>query len=44
LDDGHLTLGVQLNRAEHVRQAVFKQIVLEAAAGTECPAMFGKLG
>lgn len=42
LDEGALSLGVKLHRAEHVRQAVFKQIVLEAAAQIERPAMFGK--
>lgn len=44
LGDGALTLGVQLHRAEHVRQAVFKQIVLAAAERTGCPAVFGKIG
>lgn len=43
LDDGALTLGVALNRAEHVRQAVFKQIVLDAGSRTERPVVFGKL-
>jgi uncharacterized protein YfdQ (DUF2303 family) len=43
LDDGHLHLGIRLSRPEFVRQAVFKQIVLDAAARTELPAMFGKL-
>lgn len=43
LDDGSLTLGIVLHRAEHVRQAVFKQIVHDAAARTERPAVFGKL-
>lgn len=42
LDDGALTLGIQLHRVEHVRQAVFKQIVLDVAARTGCPAVFGK--
>lgn len=42
LDDGTLTLGIQLHRTEHVRQAVFKQIVLDVAARTSCPAVFGK--
>lgn len=42
LDDGALTLGIQLHRIEHIRQAVFKQIVLDAAARTACPAVFGK--
>lgn len=43
LDDGKLFLGVKLHRAEHVRQAVFKQIVLTAAEGIGQPAVFGKL-
>jgi uncharacterized protein YfdQ (DUF2303 family) len=43
LDDGSLTLGIQLHRVEHVRQAVFKQIVTAVAEATECPAVFGKL-
>lgn len=42
LDDGKLLLGVQLNRAEHVRQAVFKQIVLSVGSRTECPVVLGK--
>lgn len=42
LEEGALTLGVQLHRIEHVRQAVFKQIVLDVAARTGCPAVFGK--
>lgn len=36
-----LKLGVQLHRAEHVRQAVFKQIVMDAAGRTDCQAVFG---
>lgn len=43
LDDGVLQLGVTLNQPERIRQAVFKQIVIEAAARTERKAMFGKL-
>jgi uncharacterized protein YfdQ (DUF2303 family) len=43
LGDGALTLGIKLHRAEHVRQAIFKQIVLDVAAKTECPAVFGKI-
>jgi uncharacterized protein YfdQ (DUF2303 family) len=43
LDDGSLALGIQLHRAEQVRQAVFKQIVLDAAERTECPIVFGKV-
>lgn len=42
-DEGGLKLGVELHRAEHVRQAVFKQIVLDAAERTDRPAVFGKL-
>lgn len=42
LDEGDLTLGIQLHRIEHVRQAVFKQIVLDVADRTGCPAVFGK--
>lgn len=44
LDDGQLTLGVKLHRAEHVRQAVFKQIVVAAAERTERRVVFGKAG
>jgi uncharacterized protein YfdQ (DUF2303 family) len=43
LDEGRLTLGVQLHRVEHVRQAVFKQIVAGIAERTKCLAVFGKL-
>jgi uncharacterized protein YfdQ (DUF2303 family) len=43
LDGGALTLGIQLHRAEHVRQAVFKQIVAGVVERTGCPAVFGKL-
>jgi hypothetical protein len=31
-----------LHRAEHVRQAVFKAIVMAAAERTTCKAVFGK--
>lgn len=44
LDDGKLLLGIALHRAEHVRQAVFKQIVLRVADATDCPVVFGKVG
>lgn len=44
LDEGSLKLGVALHRAEHVRQAVFKQIVLDVADRTGRPAMFGRAG
>lgn len=43
LEEGNLRLGVKMHRAEHVRQAVFKQIVLDAAERTERPAVFGRL-
>jgi uncharacterized protein YfdQ (DUF2303 family) len=42
LDEGKLHLGIQLHRAEHVRQAVFKQIVLKIGDATGCPVVFGK--
>lgn len=42
LDDGALKLGVQLHRLEHIRQAIFKQIVLRISEGSACPAVFGK--
>jgi uncharacterized protein YfdQ (DUF2303 family) len=35
--------GIALNRAEHVRQARFKMIVLDAAARIGVPAVFGRL-
>lgn len=41
-DAGGLALGVALHRAEHVRQAVFQQIVVSAAERASCPAVFGK--
>lgn len=43
LDDGALTLGIALHRAEHVRQAVFKQIVAGVSERTGCVAVFGKI-
>lgn len=43
LDEGALKLGVALHRAEHVRQAVFKQIVLAVGDRTGCPVVFGKI-
>lgn len=42
-DKGGLSLGIQLHRAEHVRQAVFKQIVLGVSERTGCPAVFGRI-
>jgi uncharacterized protein YfdQ (DUF2303 family) len=43
LDEGSLTLGIQLHRVEHVRQAVFKQIVTAVAEATSCQVVFGKI-
>jgi uncharacterized protein YfdQ (DUF2303 family) len=43
LDEGTLTLGIALHRAEHVRQAVFKQIVMAVGQRTDCPVVFGKV-
>jgi hypothetical protein len=43
LGEGALTLGIALHRAEHVRQAVFKQIVQAISERTSCLAVFGKL-
>lgn len=39
-----LKIGIQLYRAEHVRQAEFKRIVFDVVERTGCPAQFGKLG
>lgn len=41
-DKGGLALGIQLHRAEHVRQAVFKRIVEDVAERTGCQAIYGK--
>lgn len=41
--DGGLFLGIKLHRTEHVRQAVFQQIVLEVASRTERAAVFGTI-
>ena len=43
LDPPSLKLGIQLHRPEHVRQAVFKAIVMRIAEQTECLAVFGKI-
>lgn len=43
LDEGSLKLGIKLHRAEHVRQAVFKQIVTAVAERTQVPAVFGSI-
>lgn len=40
-DKGGLTLGIQLHRVEHVRQAVFKLIVQGVSERTSCAAVFG---
>lgn len=40
--EGGLSLGIQLHRIEHVRQAVFKLIVQGVSERTGCPAVFGK--
>jgi uncharacterized protein YfdQ (DUF2303 family) len=42
-DEG-MTLGIKLWRPEHVRQAMFKQIVVGAAEHTNVTAVFGKVG
>lgn len=41
-NDGDLLLGLSLNRPEHVRQALFKEIVDDVAGRTELLAVFGK--
>ena len=43
LVDTDLKIGVQLYRAEHVRQDEFKRIVMDAAKRTDLPSVFGKL-
>lgn len=42
LEDTQLLLGVALHRREHVRQAIFKEIVDDVAHRTDLPAVFGK--
>lgn len=42
-DEG-MTLGIKLWRPEHVRQAMFKKIVVGAAERTALTAVFGKVG
>lgn len=42
-EKGGLKLGIQLHRAEHVRQAVFKHIVAGVTERTDCCAVFGKI-
>lgn len=41
LDGAGLTLGIQLHNREHIRQAVFKENVADAAGRTERTAFFG---
>lgn len=41
LDDGQLLLGIALHRPEHVRQAMFKEIVDDVGHRTECPVVYG---
>lgn len=41
-EKGGLQLGIALHRAEHVRQAVFKQIMQGVSERTSCPIVFGK--
>lgn len=41
-EKGGLALGIQLHRAEHIRQAIFKAIVRGVSERTSCPAVFGK--
>lgn len=43
LDDAELKLGIALHRAEHVRQAMFQEIVQDVALRTSRQAVFGKL-
>ncbi len=44
MDEGSLTLGIKLHRAEHIRQAAFKLIVTDAIERTGVVAVNGKLG
>lgn len=43
LEEGSLKLGIQIHNREHVRQTVFKDLVLEASDKTERPAYFGRI-
>jgi len=44
LEEGEgLKLGIRLHNREHVRQAVFKDVVLSAADQTDRPAYFGRI-
>ncbi len=42
-DAGGLALGIALHRAEQVRQAAFKQIVIDIGDRTDCAVVFGKV-
>lgn len=42
VDEGKLQLGVQLHRPEHVRQAIFQEIVGDVAGRTDLHAVYGK--
>ncbi|MFC0243653.1 DUF2303 family protein [Rhodopseudomonas telluris] len=44
LDEGKLWLGIKLHRAEHVRQAAFRQIVTSVVERTGVDVIFGKIG
>jgi len=43
LDDGKLLLGIQLHRAEHLRQMVFKEIVNAAGVQIDRAVVFGRI-
>ena len=43
LEEGELRLGIQLHNREQVRQTVFKNLVIDAADRTDCPADFGRI-
>lgn len=42
-DEGGLKLGIQLHRAEHVRQACFRVIATEIAERTQTPVVYGRI-
>lgn len=44
IDDGKLSIGVKLKRAERIRQAQFKKIVLDLAETTGLQALYGSIG
>lgn len=43
IDDGHLSLGLKLKRAERIRQAQFKQIVVGLHEATGLQALYGSI-